>query len=186
MEVINKELRVNEEIRAREVRVISSTGEQLGIMSLREALRRAEEEGLDLVEVAPQAKPPVCRIMDYGKYKYEQSKKEREARKRQRVINVKEIKLRPNIEEHDLQVKVRNINRFLEDGDKVKITVMFRGRELSHPELGKELLDRIAGEVEGRAVIEREPRVEGRNMIMILAPKPDAERRSSHAKNEDE
>jgi translation initiation factor IF-3 len=164
-------LRVNEEIRAREIRLIDSDGQQLGIVPLKEGLRIAMERGLDLVEVAPRAKPPVCRIMDYGKYKYEQSKKEREARKKKRVITVKELKLRPNIEEHDFQVKVRNALRFLQDGDKVKITLMFRGREISHSELGRNLCLRFYQCVQDYAVIEKEPKIEGKNMVMVLAPR---------------
>ncbi len=164
-------MRVNEEIRAREIRLIDSDGQQLGIVPLKEGLRIAMERGLDLVEVAPRAKPPVCRIMDYGKYKYEQSKKEREARKKKRVITVKELKLRPNIEEHDFQVKVRNALRFLQDGDKVKITLMFRGREISHSELGRNLCLRFYQCVQDYAVIEKEPKIEGKNMVMVLAPR---------------
>ncbi|MDN5348112.1 MAG: translation initiation factor [Clostridia bacterium] len=140
-------------------------------MPLQEALRIAQEQGLDLVEVAPTARPPVCRIMDFGKYKYEQSKREREARKKQRVINIKEVKLRPGIEEHDFQIKVRNALRFLEDGDKVKVTVMFRGRELAHAHLGTRLCERLADQLADKASIEKPPKVEGRNMTMILAPK---------------
>ncbi|HBT47202.1 MAG TPA: translation initiation factor IF-3 [Peptococcaceae bacterium] len=168
---MSKDWRVNGEIRAREVRLVGTNGQQLGIMPLREALRIAHEQGLDLVEVAPQARPPVCRIMDYGKYKYEQSKREREARKKQRIIDVKEVKLRPGIEEHDFQVKARNALRFLEDGDKVKVTIMFRGREISHPELGEKLCWRLADQVSELASVERPPKLEGRNMVMILAPK---------------
>lgn len=164
-------MRINEEIRAREVRVVSGAGEQLGIMNARDALRLAGEQQLDLVEVAPNAKPPVCRIMDYGKYKYEQSKREKEAKKKQKVINIKEVKLRPNIEDHDFETKAKNAVRFLKDGDKVKATIMFRGREMSHTELGKVLLDRLAELVKDIAVIERHPKVEGKNMIMILSPK---------------
>ncbi|WP_084666358.1 translation initiation factor IF-3 [Thermanaeromonas toyohensis] len=168
---MSKDWRVNAEIRAREVRLVGTDGQQLGIMPLREALRIAQEQGLDLVEVAPQARPPVCRIMDFGKYKYEQSKREREARKKQRTVDIKEIKLRPGIEEHDFKVKARNTLRFLEDGDKVKVTVMFRGREISHAELGEKLCWRLAEEVAERASVERPPKLEGRNMVMILAPK---------------
>jgi translation initiation factor IF-3 len=170
--IINKDLRVNEEIRAREARIVGSDGQQLGIMPVKEGLRIAMEQGLDLVEVAPHAKPPVCRIMDYGKYKYEQSKRERDARKKQRVINIKELKIRPGIEEHDFQVKVRSAQRFLSDGDKVKVTLMFRGREISHAELGHNLCMRFYQQLENQAIMEKEPRVEGRNMIMILAPRP--------------
>ena len=141
--MISKEsLRINEKIRIREVRVTSATGEQLGIMATRDALRMAEEQHLDLVEVAPKAKPPVCRIMDFGKYRYEQQKREKEARKKQKIISIKEVKLRPNIEQHDFDVKLKNAIRFVEEGNKVKVTIMFRGRELSHPELGKEALSR--------------------------------------------
>ena len=134
-------------------------------------MRLAAEQHLDLVEIAPTAKPPVCRIMDFGKYKYEQQKRERETRKKQRIISVKEVKLRPNIEDHDFDVKLKNALRFLEDGDKVKITIMFRGRELSHPELGRVLLDRMAECIRELASIEREPKLEGKNMIMIASPK---------------
>lgn len=169
---ISKEtLKINEEIRAREVRVTSSTGEQLGIMQLRDALRLATEQQLDLVEVAPTAKPPVCRIMDFGKFKYEQQKRDKEAKKKQKVVTVKEVKLRPNIEDHDFNVKLKNVQRFLEDGDKVKVTIMFRGRELSHPELGKEVLTKMAATLKDTIIIEREPKLEGKNMIMILAAK---------------
>ena len=136
-----------------------------------EALKIAYDKGLDLVEVAPSANPPVCKIMDHGKFKYEQSKKEREARKKQRIINIKEVKLRPTIEEHDFQVKTRNAIRFLESGDKVKVTIMFRGREVSHPELGRELLKKVAIMVSDYAVVEKDPKLEGRNMIMFLSPK---------------
>lgn len=146
-------------------------GEQLGIMPVKDALRIAAERNLDLVEVAPTAKPPVCRIMDYGKYRYEQSKREKEARKKQKVINIKEIKLRPSIEQHDFEVKANHVLRFLKDGDKVKATIMFRGREITHPELGQQLLEQLAEYVRDYAVVERAPKVEGRNMIMILAPK---------------
>ncbi|MCI5837082.1 MAG: translation initiation factor IF-3 [Veillonellaceae bacterium] len=164
-------MRINEEIRAREVRVVSDTNEQLGVMPLRDALAAAAERGVDLVEVAPTAKPPVCRMMDYGKYRYEQQKREKEARKKQKVITLKEVKLRPNIEDHDFYVKMKNAIRFLEDGSKVKVTIMFRGRELSHPELGEELLVRFAEELKDKAVREKAPKLEGRNMTMMLAPK---------------
>ncbi|MDR1702264.1 MAG: translation initiation factor IF-3, partial [Sporomusaceae bacterium] len=139
---ISKEanLKINEEIRVKEVRVLSSANEQLGIMQTREALRMAVEQNLDLVEVAPTAKPPVCRIMDFGKYRYEQQKRDKEVKKKQKITALKEVKIRPNIEEHDFNVKLKNAQRFLEDGDKVKVTIMFRGRELSHPELGKQVL----------------------------------------------
>lgn len=165
-------MRINEEIRAREVRVIGSDGEQLGIMSGREAQQLAYEKHLDLVEIAPTAKPPVCRIMDYGKYRYEQQKREKESRKKQKTFDIKEVKLRPGIEEHDFNVKFKNAVRFLEDGDKVKVTIMFRGRELSHPELGEVLLNKMAAQLKEMAVVERQPKHEGKNMIMIVAPKP--------------
>lgn len=140
-------------------------------MLTRDALRLAAEQHLDLVEVAPMGKPPVCRIMDFGKYKYEQQKREKEAKKKQRVITVKEVKLRPNIEDHDFDVKFKNAERFLNDGDKVKVTIMFRGRELSHPELGKQVLLKMANKLKEVVTVEREPKLEGKNMIMILAPK---------------
>lgn len=142
-------------------------------MPTKEALRTAEERQLDLVEISPQAKPPVCRMMDYGKHKYEQSKKEKEAKKKQHIINVKEVKVRPNIEEHDYQVKMKNAIRFLKNGDKVKLTVMFRGREIVYTPKGKQILNRMADELTEISTLERRPKVEGRNMIMILAPKID-------------
>ncbi len=140
-------------------------------MPVKEALRIAEERQLDLVEVAPQAKPPVCRIMDFGKFKYEQSKREKDAKKKQRIIQVKEVKLRPRIEDHDYTVKAKNAERFLKDGDKVKVTIMFRGREIVHTDLGKKLLDRLAQDLKDLCTVERQPKLEGKNMIMILASK---------------
>ena len=170
--LISKEtLRINEEIHIREVRVTSATGEQLGIMLTRDALKLAEEQHLDLVEVAPKAKPPVCRIMDFGKYRYEQQKREKEAKKKQKVITIKEVKLRPNIEQHDFDVKVKNALRFVEEGNKVKVTIMFRGREMSHQDLGRDVLRRVAEKLQDLVSIERDARLEGKNMIMILAPK---------------
>jgi len=166
-----RDIQVNHEIRAREVRVIAADGEQLGIMPIREALRRAQEAQLDLVRVASTAKPPVCKIMDYGKFKYEQSKKEKEARKKQKVINIKEIRMNPNIDEHDFQVRAKNTLKFLEDGDKVKASIRFRGREISHSKLGEEVLNKLADIVKDVAFVERRPKVEGRNMIMILSPR---------------
>lgn len=151
--------------------MVDSNGEQLGIFPLKEALRLAAERGLDLVEVAPLARPPVCRIMDYGKFKYEQSKKEKEARKKQRIIDVKELKIRPNIDDHDFEVRVRSTERFLQDGDKVKLIMIFRGREIAHANLGREVLERLAQRVADIGVVERPPKIEGRNMIMILSPK---------------
>lgn len=171
MDISKEVFRINEEIRVREVRVTTADGEQLGIMLTREALRLAAERNQDLVEVAPTAKPPVCRIMDYGRFRYEQQKREKEVKKKQKVITVKEVKLRPNIEDHDFDVKFKNAQRFLEDGDKVKVTIMFRGRELSHPELGKEILARMAQALKDQCILEREPKLEGKNMIMILSPK---------------
>ena len=140
-------------------------------MSLEEALALAENKRTDLVEIAPNAKPPVCRLMDYGKYIYEQQKREKEARKRQKVVDVKEVKLRPSIEDHDFDVKTKNAVRFLTDGDKVKVTIMFRGRELSHPELGEVLLTKMADKLKDIATVERSPKLEGKNMIMIVGPK---------------
>ncbi|WP_371381727.1 translation initiation factor IF-3 [Sporomusa aerivorans] len=172
-------LKINEEIRAKEVRLVSSANEQLGILSLRDALRLAGEQNLDLVEVAPTAKPPVCRIMDFGKFRYEQQKRDKEVKKKQKVITLKEVKIRPNIEDHDFNVKLKNAQRFLEDGDKVKVTIMFRGRELSHPELGKQVLVRMASLLKDMATVEREAKLEGKNMIMIVAPKPNTTQSSS-------
>jgi translation initiation factor IF-3 len=168
---ITKDLRLNEEIRTREVRVIDAEGNQLGIMPTTAALRLAAEKELDLVEVAPQAKPPVCRLMNYGKYKYEQSKREKEVKKKQRIVNIKEVKLRLNIEDHDFLVKVRSADRFLKEGDKVKATIIFRGREIVHKQLGQILLGRLAEYVKDISTIERQPKLEGKNMVMILAPR---------------
>jgi translation initiation factor IF-3 len=166
---------VNEKIRAREVRLIDQDGNQVGVVSLKEALQRAQEASLDLVNVAPNAKPPVCRIMDYGKYKFEQQKREREARKKQKVINIKEVRFTPNIEEHDYVTKMRNVQKFLSKGDKVKCTIRFRGRQITHADLGRELLDRLAKDVANVGVIEKKPSMDGRNMIMFLVPKSDKE-----------
>ncbi len=153
--------------------MISPDGKQLGVMPLREGLRLAAERNMDLVEVAPTAKPPVCRIMDYGKYRYEQSKRDREAKKRQKIISVKEVRMSPKIDEHDFQVKARNAERFLKDGDKVKVSVRFRGREIVHAELADKRLGELAGLVRDYGVVESPPKLEGRHMIMILAPKQD-------------
>lgn len=158
-------------IRVKEVRVIASEGEQLGIMPTRDAIRKAEEAGLDLVEVAPTANPPVCRIMDFGKYKYELAKKAGESKKHQTVITIKEIKLRPRTDDHDIQFKTNNIRRFLGEGDKVKVSIMFRGREMAHPEQGRAQLDQIIKDLEEVAIVEQHPRMEGRNMFLMLAPK---------------
>lgn len=171
MNGIAKESGINWGIRAQEVRVIDSDGKQAGIMPLKEAMRIAEEQGLDLVEVAPNANPPVCRVMNYGKYKYQQSKRSQEARKHQTVIQVKEVKLRPRTEEHDFQFKIRHAKRFLSEGNKVKISILFRGRELAHPEFGRDMLNRFLEEVKDLMVVEQAPRLEGRNMVMVVAPK---------------
>jgi translation initiation factor IF-3 len=171
-QVISKEQHlINEAIRAREVRLIGVNGDQLGIVPLRDALRMAQEANLDLVNVAPQAKPPVCRVMDYGKFRYEQSKREKEARKNQKIIQVKEVRLSPTIEENDVQTKLKNVKKFLENGDKVKLTIRFRGREITHQEIGHKILDRLANEVKDISEVERQPKLEGRQMIMILSPK---------------
>jgi translation initiation factor IF-3 len=164
-------MRVNQEIRAREVRVIGDGGEQLGIMQLRDAQRMADEKERDLVEISPTADPPVCRMMDYGRFKYEQSKKDREARANRKIVELREVTMRPKIDEHDFQVKHRMARRLLEDGDKVKVTVRFRGREMAHPELAFGLLERLHQELTQLAVQERAPRMEGRFMHMILAPR---------------
>ncbi|HCB70093.1 MAG TPA: translation initiation factor IF-3 [Persephonella sp.] len=168
-----QELRVNEQIRVREVRLIDEKGQNLGIVPIDEALRIAEEKGLDLVEVSPNAKPPVCKIMDYGKYKFEQKKKEKEAKKKQRakMQNVKEIKFRVKIEDHDYRTKVKHIREFIEDGDKVKVWIWFRGRENVHPEIGERLAHRIIEDLSDIAKVEKPPKKEGRNMIFTLVPK---------------
>ncbi|MGH8932976.1 MAG: translation initiation factor IF-3 [Egibacteraceae bacterium] len=167
---IDREPRVNERIRVPEVRLIGLDGEQVGITPLAEALRLAREQDMDLVEVAANARPPVCRIMDYGKYKYQQAVKAKEARKRQSHIVIKEMKMRPKIDNHDYATKSRHVERFLRDGSKVKATIMFRGREMAHQELGKRLLDRLAADMEALAYVESAPNTEGRNMTMVLAP----------------
>lgn len=162
--------RTNEQIRAREVRLITDTNENLGIVSTREALNLAAERGLDLVEVAPNAEPPVCRIMDFGKFMYEKSKKEREARKAQKQIEVKEIRLRPKTTDHHRSFKVRDARRWLEEGMKVKVRIRFRGREITYPEIARELLSSIADELSDVSVVEQPPNMEGRTMLMVLAP----------------
>ena len=163
--------RANEEINVPNVRLIGADGEQVGVVTLQAALSAAEDTGLDLVEVSPNADPPVCKLLDYGKFKYEAQKKANEARKRQKTFDVKEIKMRPNIDDHDYGVKMRAVARFIGDGDKVKITIRFRGRELAHPEIGRDLLNRIRQESEDVAKVEMVPRMEGRQMIMVMAPK---------------
>ncbi|MEO0248909.1 MAG: translation initiation factor IF-3 [candidate division WOR-3 bacterium] len=163
-------MRVNEGIRAKEVRLVGPDGRQIGIKPVEEALRIAEDMDLDLVEVAPLADPPVCKIMDYGKYRYEQTVKMKEARKKQAVVVYKEMKMRPKIDRHDYEIKKRHIERFLKAGNKVKVTVMFRGREMSHTDLGMSLLQQLAEELAELGTVESEPKLEGRNMQMILAP----------------
>jgi translation initiation factor IF-3 len=158
-------------IRVPEVRVIGQEGDQFGILLTADALQMAEEQGLDLVEVAPNEKPPVCRIMDFGKYKYQQSKRLQQAKKKQKVILVKEIKLRPKTEEHDYNFKTLHVRRFLQDGHKAKVTIVFRGREMAHTELGRRILDRMAAELEDVSTIEQTPKQEGRNLAMVLSPR---------------
>jgi translation initiation factor IF-3 len=162
---------VNDQISSPQVRVIGENGEMVGVISIYDALRMAADSGLDLVEISPTADPPVCKILDLGKFKYESQKKKNEARKKQKVIEVKEIKMRPSIDDHDYDVKMRSIHRFLDEGDKVKVTMRFRGREMVHQELGMKVLDRVRTELEARAKVEQFPRLEGRQMIMVMAPK---------------
>ncbi len=169
--VISKDHMINDEIRAKEVRLVGAEGEQIGITPIREALQMAIDLNLDLVNVAPQAKPPVCRIMDYGKFRYEQQKKDKEARKNQKIVDIKEVWFRSNIEEHDYQTKLRNVVKFLNEGDKVKCSVRYRGREIAHAAIGQRILERVKVEVAELCTIERQPKLEGRSMIMILAPK---------------
>ncbi len=163
--------RVNNEIDSRTIRLIDADGEMVGVVSLREGLEMAAEVGLDLVEVSPNADPPVCKILDFGKFKYEAQKKKNEARKKQKVIEVKEVKLRPNIDDNDYDVKMRAMRKFLGEGDKVKITLRFRGREMAHQHLGMQLLDRVREQLDDLAKIESMPRMEGRQMVMIVAPR---------------
>ncbi|MCR6095566.1 translation initiation factor IF-3 [Salipaludibacillus agaradhaerens] len=161
---------VNENIRAREVRLIGANGDQIGVKSKQEALDMARNADLDLVMVAPNAKPPVCRIMDYGKYRFEQQKKDKEARKKQKVINIKEVRLSPNIEDHDFNTKLRNARKFLSKGDKVKAAIRFRGRAITHSELGRDVLMKLAEECKDISTIESKPKMEGRSMFLVLAP----------------
>jgi len=169
--IISKDFLLNEEIREKELRVVSDQGEQLGILSSKEALRIAEEKELDLVMISPNAKPPVCKIMDFGKYIYEQQKKDKEAKKKQKVINLKEVRLSPNIEEHDIEIKAANARKFLLAEDKVKVTVRFRGREADYSHTGAKILKVFLSLVEDVCIVEKLPKLEGRNMIMILGPK---------------
>jgi translation initiation factor IF-3 len=168
--LIVRDVRINREIRAKEVRVIDPEGKQLGILPVVEALRAAANFELDLVEVSPKSEPPVCRIMDYGKFKYQQSKKAHDAKKKQAVVHIKEVKMRPKTEEHDYQFKLRHIERFLKEGNKTKITIVFRGRELAHPDLGRNMMGRITEESKEWGKVEQPPRFEGRNFTMVLTP----------------
>ena len=170
--ISNKELQINEEIRDKEVRVIDSDGSQLGIMPASQALEKAYARNLDLVKIAPTAKPPVCKIIDYGKFRFEQAKREKEARKNQRVVEIKEIRLSLNIDTHDFNTKLGHAKRFLEDGNKVKVSIRFRGREMGHPEHGYETMRRFAEACAEFANVEKPAKLEGRNMLMFLAPKP--------------
>ena len=163
--------RVNEEITAMQIRLVDEKGAMIGVTALREALDRAAEAGLDLVEIAPTAVPPVCKILDFGKFKYEEQKKKNEARKKQKVIEIKEIKLRPTIDDNDYNIKMRAMQRFLEEGDKVKVTLRFRGRELAHQDLGMAVLVRVRDDLEPIAKVEQMPKMEGRQMVMVVAPK---------------
>ncbi|WP_439579502.1 translation initiation factor IF-3 [Elioraea sp.] len=163
--------RVNEDIRIPQVRLIGADGEMIGVLPTRDALWRAREVGLDLVEISPNADPPVCKILDFGKYKYEQQKKKNEAKKKQKVVEIKEIKIRPNIDDHDYDVKMRQAKSFIGEGDKVKVTLRFRGRELAHVDLGMRVLERVKGELDEIAKVEQMPRMENRQMIMVLTPR---------------
>ena len=167
------DMMINEEIRDREIRLIGPEGEQLGIMSARQALDIAEEKELDLVKIAPTAKPPVCKLMDYGKYRFEQAKREKEARKNQKVISVKEVRLSPTIEEHDMQVRVRDCVKFLQNGDRVKVSIRFRGRMITHSDVGLQVMNEFFARVKDYAVQDRKPSTEGRTMTMMLSPKQD-------------
>ena len=185
---------INEEIRDREVRLISADGEQLGVMSTRQALEMAEQAGLDLVKIAANAQPPVCKLMDYDKHRYEQSKRERDLRKNQRVVTLKEVQLSATIEENDVQTKFRNAVKFLQDGDKVKVSIRFRGRQIAHADIGMNIMQDFASRIEEYGTIERRPMLEGRHMIMILGPKVEKKsfaektqaRKEKHAANQAE
>jgi translation initiation factor IF-3 len=163
--------RINDQIRAREVRLIDETGQNVGVVPKSDALQRATDAGLDLVEVSPDAEPPVCKILDFGKYKYQEQKKAAEARKHQKIVEIKEIKMRPAIDDHDYDVKMRAMKRFFEEGDKVKVTLRFRGREMAHSQLGMDVLKRVKADTETFAKVESEPRFEGKQMVMVLAPR---------------
>jgi translation initiation factor IF-3 len=179
-----KEVRINGEITAQEIRLVGPDSEPLGIVSLQEALRQAEEREIDLVEIAPMAKPPVCRLMDYGKFKYREAKRAHEAKVKQKQIQVKEVKFRPGTDDGDYNVKLRNLIRFLEDGDKTKITLRFRGRELSHQEFGMALLKRVEADLSAYGVVEQFPKMEGRQMVMVLGPKKKVPVKSSKDESE--
>nr|WP_085833667.1 translation initiation factor IF-3 [Clostridium merdae] len=168
----NKELQINEEIRDKEVRVVDKDGGQLGVMPIAQAMAKAAESNMDLVKIAPQAKPPVCKIIDYGKYRFELAKREKEARKNQHVVDIKEIRLSLNIDTHDFNTKVGHATRFLQDGDKVKVSIRFRGREMGHPEQGHQIMQKFAQACSEIANVEKSSKLEGRNMLMFLAPKP--------------
>ncbi len=170
--ISNKELLVNEEIREKELRVIGSDGSQLGIMSSSQAQKIAYDSNLDLVMISPNAKPPVCKIMDYGKYRFEQARKEKEKKKNQKIVDIKEVRLSLNIDTHDFNTKLNHALKFIEKGDKVKVSIKFRGRELGHPELGLEIMNRFSEACAETASVEKPPKLEGRNMLMFLAPKP--------------
>ncbi|WP_322199178.1 translation initiation factor IF-3 [Acutalibacter intestini] len=175
MEVLtisNKELQINEQIRDKEVRLIDADGSQLGVMPARKALELAEQKNLDLVKIAPQATPPVCKIIDYGKYRFEQSKREKEQRKNQRIVEIKEVRLSLNIDTHDFDTKRGHAARFIAEGNKVKVSIRFRGREMGHPELGQDIMRRFAEAMAETANVERQPKLDGRTMLMFLAPKP--------------
>jgi len=173
-----RELRINEDIRSREVRLVN--GSKVSVVCIDVALRRAREVGLDLVEVSSNQEPPVCKIMDYGKYKFEKAKKEKEAKKKQKVIQVKEIKLRPKIGDHDFEVKLKRIKEFLEDGNRVKVTVMFRGREITHPELGELLIKKIISSIDKLGIVDKPPKFEGKNLVVVLQSN---KKEDSNAKN---
>ena len=167
---LEKELRINGEIDAPQIRLVAEDGEQLGVVSFREAISKAEEAELDLVEIAPQASPPVCKIMDFGKFKYHEQKKQHEAKLKQKQIQVKEVKFRPGTDENDYQIKLRNMTRFLEEEDKVKVTLRFRGREMAHQDIGMRQIERIRADLQEMAVVEQMPKMEGRQMVMVLTP----------------
>ncbi len=169
--ISNKELQINEEIRDAQVRVVSDKGEQLGIMSSEEALQAAQERDLDLVKIAPKATPPVCKIIDYGKYRFEQAKREKEAKKNQRVTEIKEIRLSLNIDTHDFNTKLNHAKKFIKVGNKVKVSIRFRGREMGHPEIGYDIMQRFADELSETSTIEKPAKLDGRNMLMFLAPR---------------